>query len=806
MSKNLVIVESPAKAKTIGRYLGNQYRIAASVGHIRDLPSSSLGVDVENKYRPQYVSMKGKEKVIHELKDMAASADSILIATDPDREGEAIAWHLAQILKIDAASSCRISFNEITEPAVRRAVDQPRPIDMDLVNSQQARRILDRLVGYELSPLLWKKVKKGLSAGRVQSVATRIVVEREREIQAFKPEEYWLITAWLRQTPENPLFKARYYGEIEQDKLKKVKLTNKAETDSVVNDLPDRPFAVWQLKKNQRQRQPSAPFTTSTLQQEAARFLGYTARRTMSVAQQLYEGVELGNGSVALVTYIRTDSVRVSEEAEQEARRHIRQKFGEDYLPRAPRRYKNKNASQDAHEAIRPAHFDMEPEQIKDQLSYDQFRLYRLIWDKFMASQMAPAIVDTVTADIAAGSHVFRAQGETIRFPGYMAQYGVQLVDQEAEKNQDDDANGKEKLPELTDGEKLLLDRLDPEQKFTQPPPRYTEATLIKAMEDKGIGRPSTYAPTVSTILDRLYVEKDGKYLVPTELGKTVTALLEEHFSDIVDVTFTARMEGDLDTVESGEQDWVSLLDGFYPSFHQLIEKASTIDRVKIADIPTGEKCPDCQEGDLVVKEGRFGKFIACSRYPECRFTRNVENAVKGKCPLCGSGLVSRSSRKYKGSHFYTCDKQGTDPECPFISWDLPIEGQNCETCGTYMVWKRFRGRSFPRCGNRDCPTNQKRAKDTADEADDDMTDTVSDQPEAKKAAAKTAGKTIAKRAVAKTAGKTNTKKAAAKTAGKTTAKKAAAKTAGKTTAKKAAAKKKPSAPKAKSPEQADAT
>ncbi|MDW7657871.1 MAG: type I DNA topoisomerase [Bacillota bacterium] len=795
MSKNLVIVESPAKAKTIGRYLGNQYRIAASVGHIRDLPSSSLGVDVENKYHPQYVSMKGKEKVIHELKDMAKSADSVLIATDPDREGEAIAWHLAQILKIDAASSCRISFNEITEPAVKRAVGQPRPIDMDLVNSQQARRILDRLVGYELSPLLWKKVKKGLSAGRVQSVATRIVVEREREIQAFKPEEYWLLTAWLHQTPENPLFRARYYGEIEQDKLKKVKLSNKEETDSVVNDLPDRPFAVWQLKKSTRQRKPSAPFTTSTLQQEAARFLGYTARRTMSVAQQLYEGVELGSESIALVTYIRTDSVRVSDEAEQEARRHIHQKFGEDYLPRAPHRYKNKNASQDAHEAIRPAHFDMEPEQIKDQLSYDQFRLYRLIWDKFMASQMAPAVIDTVTADIAAGSHVFRAQGETIRFPGYMAQYGVQLVDQEAEKNQDDDANGKEKLPELSDGEKLLLQRLDPEQKFTQPPPRYTEATLIKAMEDKGIGRPSTYAPTVSTILDRLYVEKDGKHLVPTELGKTVTVLLEEHFTDIVDVTFTARMEGDLDTVESGEQDWVSLLDSFYPSFHQLIEKASTIDRVKIADIPTGEKCPDCHEGDLVIKEGRFGKFIACSRYPECRFTRNIENAVKGKCPLCGSGLVSRASRKYKGSHFYTCDKQGTDPECPFISWDLPIEGQHCETCGTYMVWKRFRGRSFPRCGNRDCPTNQKRNKDTAaDDAEDVVTDTVSDQPEVKKSVKKNAAKKTAAKITA--AKKTTAKKSAGK---KAPAKKKAA---GKTAAATGSA----ATPKSNEPDQADAT
>lgn len=769
MSKNLVIVESPAKAKTIGRYLGAQYRIAASVGHIRDLPSSSLGVDVEKNYRPQYVSMKGKEKVIHELKEMAQSADSVLIATDPDREGEAIAWHLAQILKIDAASLCRISFNEITEPAVKRAIGQPHPIDMDLVNSQQARRILDRLVGYELSPLLWKKVKKGLSAGRVQSVATRIVVEREREIQAFKPEEYWLLTAWLHQAVENPLFKARYYGEIEQAKLKKVRLTDQAGTETLVSDLKDKPFSVWQLKKNKRQRKPAAPFTTSTLQQEAARYLSFTARKTMSVAQQLYEGVELpSNGSIALVTYIRTDSVRVSQEAAQEARRLIQQKYGDSYLPKSPPRYQNKNASQDAHEAIRPAHFDLEPEQIKDQLSYDQFRLYRLIWDKFMASQMAPAVIDTVTADIACGTHVFRAQGETVVFPGFMAQYGVQLVDQEAEKNQDDDANGKEKLPELSEGEKLLLEKIDPEQKFTQPPPRYTEATLIRAMEEKGIGRPSTYAPTVSTILDRLYVEKDGKHLVPTELGKTVTGLLEEHFTDIVDVTFTARMEADLDTVESGEQDWVSLLDSFYPSFHKLIEQASSIDRVKIADIPTGEKCPECHEGDLVIKEGRFGKFIACSRYPDCRYTRNIENAVKGKCPLCGSGLVSRASRKYKGSHFYTCDKQGPDPECPFISWDLPIEGQFCETCGSYMVWKRFRGRSFPRCGNRDCPTNQKREKEQkkgGETTEQPTEDQQSAQAEAKPAAASTRKKTVRKTAARKTPAKKSTAAKPAKAA-----------------------------------------
>ncbi len=718
MSKNLVIVESPAKAKTIGRYLGKDYRIAASVGHIRDLPSSTLGVDVKDHYKPRYINMKGKEKVIRELKDMASEVDRVYIATDPDREGEAIAWHLSQILHIDEKSPCRISFNEITEPAVKKAIENPRPIDMNLVDSQQARRILDRLVGYELSPLLWKKIKKGLSAGRVQSVATRMIVEREREIQAFKPEEYWLLTAWLHKAQNEPLFRARYHGERDGSKINKVKLTNKADTEKVLNDLADKAFEVWQIKRGSRQRQPGPPFTTSTLQQEAARFLGFTSKKTMSIAQQLYEGVDLPNtGSIALVTYIRTDSVRISTEAIQEARQYIDDHYGDSYLPKTPRQFKNRHSAQDAHEAVRPAHFDLIPEQIKEQLTYDQYRLYKLIWDKFIASQMAAAAIDTVTADIAAGTHIFRVQGETVRFPGFLAQYGVQLVDQEADKEQQEEAeNNKEKLPELNEGEKLLPDHIQPEQKFTQPPSRYTEATLIKAMEEKGIGRPSTYAPTLSTIQDRLYVEKDRKFLVPTELGKVVTGLLEDNFNRIVDVAFTAQMEEDLDTVESGNQDWVSLLDQFYPPFHQLVIDADSLDRVKIADVPTGDKCPECHDGDLIIKEGRYGKFIACSRYPECKYTKNVENTVKGKCPLCGSGLVSRVSRKFKGSRFYTCDKQGSDPNCPFISWDLPIEGKTCATCGAYMVWKHFKGRSYPKCSNKDCSTNQKKTKPDSNE------------------------------------------------------------------------------------------
>lgn len=713
MSKNLVIVESPAKAKTIGRYLGKDYRIAASVGHIRDLPASTLGVDVAHGYQPRYISMKGKEKVIRELKDLAVDAERVYIATDPDREGEAIAWHLAQILKIDENSTCRISFNEITETAVRKAIESPRPIDMNLVNSQQARRILDRLVGYELSPLLWKKIKKGLSAGRVQSVATRLIVDREKEITAFNPEEYWLLTALLRKKAGDSTFRAKYHGELVGSKIEKRKLTCQDETDAVLKTLADVSYDVYKVKKGSRLKKPGAPFTTSTMQQEAARFLSFTSKKTMSIAQQLYEGVELPSiGAMALVTYIRTDSVRVSSDAEQEARQYIGATFGEAYLPKAPRVYKNRNSSQDAHEAIRPAHFDLIPEQIREQISHDQYRLYKLIWDKFMASQMADAQVDTVTADILAGQNIFRAQGETIKFTGFLAQYGVQLVDQEPDKETEDAENSIEKLPELNENEKLLLDRLVPEQKFTQPPSRYTEATLIKAMEEKGIGRPSTYAPTISTIIDRLYVEKDRKFLVPTELGKVVTEMLEKNFDNIVDVTFTAAMEKNLDTVEAGEQDWVSLLDQFYPAFHkQITEATENVEKIKVADIPTGEKCPECQTGDLVIKEGRFGKFIACTNYPDCKHTKNVENAVKGKCPLCGSGLVSRVSKKFKNSKFYTCDKLGTDPDCKFISWDLPIEGRVCDTCGSYMVWKRFRGRTYPKCGNKECLSNQRKEK-----------------------------------------------------------------------------------------------
>lgn len=716
MGKKLVIVESPAKAKTIGRYLGKDYRITASVGHIRDLPSSTMGVDVKHDFRPTYINMRGKEKIIRELKDMAVDVERVYIATDPDREGEAIAWHIAKILGIDLEENCRISFNEITEKAVQQAIEAPRKIDVDLVNAQQARRILDRLVGYELSPLLWQKIRKGLSAGRVQSVATKLVVDREKEINAFQKEEYWLLTAELTLEDVKFPFKSRYHGEKNNNHIEKVKLTNKEETDHVLAEIKDHPFTVDTIKKGSKQRQPFPPFTTSTLQQEASRRLSFTSRRTMSVAQQLYEGVEIqGKGQMALVSYIRTDSVRVSEEAAGYAKELITEKFGEKYLPSSPRKFSNKNSAQDAHEAIRPAHFELVPDEIKDSLSPEQYRLYKLIWDRFLSSQMAAAEVDTVSMDILCNHSIFRTTGETIRFQGFLAAY----ADMTEDATDDEKAASKAKLPQLEFNQPLHLISMTPEQKFTLPPPRYTEATLIKALEEKGIGRPSTYAPTISTILARNYVAKESKYLAPTELGDIVTDMLSNHFQEIVDVSFTAEMEEQLDEIELGKKNWVKVLGDFYPDFHELIVKASSdVQKVEMKTENTGEKCPDCEDGELLIKEGRYGKFIACSNFPTCKFTKNIEIKANGKCPLCGSGLVSHTSRKYKGRVFYTCDKKGSDADCKFISWDLPVEDKLCETCNSYMVWKRFRGRTYPKCSNKDCPTNARKTKSKDEDID----------------------------------------------------------------------------------------
>ncbi len=726
MKRILVIVESPAKGKTIGRYLGEKYRIAASVGHIRDLPSAILGVDVKKDFAPKYIPMKGKDKVIKELISLAADSESVLIATDPDREGEAIAWHISTVLHIDPASACRISFNEITETAVNNAIKTPRAIDMDLVNAQQARRILDRLVGYELSPLLWKKIKKGLSAGRVQSVATRLIVDKEEEIKAFVPEEYWNLTATLKKLKKDVEFKAKYYGVISNNKVSKRKISNEQEKNDVLSKIDNDDFKVFSIKKGNKHKQPYAPFTTSTLQQDASRSLGFTSKRTMSVAQQLYEGIEIGKlGQTALVTYIRTDSVRSSDDALDEIRNMIFSKYGESYVHKTKRLYKNKNKSQDAHEAIRPAHFDIHPDSIIHSLSHEQYRLYKLIWNRFMASQMADASIDTVTVDISTADQVFRATGETIVFPGFLTLYGEQEAQTDTEVSEDkqtedgEEVPSKERIPELTENESLECKKLLPEQKYTLPPSRYTEATLIKALEEKGIGRPSTYAPTISTVLERKYIDKDKKYLVPTSLGQIVTDLLKGSFKNIVDEHFTANMENLLDTVEEGKKNWIELLKDFYPAFHAQIEDASeNLEKVKMEEVLTGEICPECGS-PLLLKEGRYGKFSACKNYPTCKYTKNIEQEAKGKCPLCGSGLLIRTSKKFKGSKFYTCDKKGSDPECKFISWDLPLEGKVCETCGSYMVLKRYRGRAYPKCGNRDCETNIRKVKaEIVDDAD----------------------------------------------------------------------------------------
>lgn len=716
MKRDLVIVESPAKAKTIGRYLGEKYRIAASVGHIRDLPTAVLGVDIKKDFNPMYIPMKGKEKVIKELISLAQDSQKVYIATDPDREGEAIAWHIAKILKIDPASESRISFNEITEAAVKNAITHPRQIDMNLVNAQQARRILDRLVGYELSPLLWKKIKKGLSAGRVQSVATRMIVDKEEEVQSFIPEEYWDMTATLKKFDKETEFKAKYYGYIDKVKIVKRKLNNEQDKNEILDKIKDREFFVHTIKKGNKHKQPYAPYTTSTIQQDASRSLGFSSKKTMSIAQQLYEGIELENlGQTALVTYIRTDSVRSSDDAIDEIRNMISKEYGDNYLSKTAKKYKNKNKTQDAHEAIRPAHFDIDPERIRHSLSSDQYRLYKLIWNRFMASQMSDASIDTVTVDIKTADQIFRATGETVVFPGYLTLYNEQAAKTETKEEMSsedtDQAISKEKIPELKEGEKLECKNMNVEKKFTKPPSRYTEATLIKALEEKGIGRPSTYAPTISTVLDRKYVEKDKNYLLPTSLGILVTNLLKGSFKNIVDVHFTAEMENLLDTVEEGKKHWIDLLKEFYPPFHEQIEEAAnTLEKVKIEDVLTGESCPECGS-PLLLKEGRYGKFSACKNYPACKYTKNIEQEVKGKCPICASGLLIKTSKKFKGSKFYVCDKKGTDPECKFISWDLPIEGKFCEECKSYMVLKRFKGRAYPKCGNRDCITNKRSVK-----------------------------------------------------------------------------------------------
>ena len=676
----LVIVESPAKATTIKKYLGRDYTVMASMGHIIDLPKSQLGVDTENNFEPKYITIRGKAELVSKLKKEAKNSAKVFLATDPDREGEAISWHLANMLGIDINSPCRITFNEITKTAVSSAVKSPRAIDVSLVDAQQARRVLDRVVGYKISPLLWKKVKKGLSAGRVQSVATRLICDREDEINAFIPEEYWSVDADLLK--DRKTFTAKFYGK----NGKKIALGDEKITLDIVKALEGATYTVTDVKKSERKKSPAPPFTTSTLQQEAARKLGFTTKRTMQAAQQLYEGINVGGkGAVGLITYMRTDSLRISAEAQASAKDYIIETFGTENYPSKPRFYKAKKEAQDAYEAIRPTTVTFAPQMIKDSLTSDQFKLYKLIWERFLASQMADAIFDIVSTSIDANGYEFRASGSSVKFAGFSLLY-TEGKDEEDEKEK--------KLPELAVGDKPSLKELKYEQHFTQPPSRYTEASLIKTLEEKGIGRPSTYAPTITTITARGYVVRDKKSLVPTELGKVVTDIMKEHFKDIVDVEFTAVMEDQLDMIADGDIGWRTVMSDFYQPFEKTVKDAEeNIGKVKLADEVSDVICEKCGR-NMVYKMGRFGKFLACPGFPECRNIKSIVKEVGVSCPKCGGNVIEKKTKK--GTTFYGCDKY---PECDFTSWDKPTNDK-CEKCGSQMYVKtgRFKKKYCPEC------------------------------------------------------------------------------------------------------------
>lgn len=692
MAKNLVIVESPAKATTIKKYLGSHYTVTASMGHVRDLPKSQLGVDVEHDFEPKYITIRGKGDLLSKLKREAEGAGKVYLATDPDREGEAISWHLAKALGIPESSACRITFNEITKGAVQAAIKNPRPIDMELVDAQQARRILDRVVGYKLSPLLWKKIKKGLSAGRVQSVTTRILVDREREIEAFEPKEYWTITALLNDGAHKADFEAKFYGKGG----KKIELKSEEDMKKVLAVIESAEYLVEDVKLGEKKRHAAPPFTTSTLQQEASRKLGFTSKRTMAAAQMLYEGVNVpGRGTVGLITYMRTDSLRISADAQAEARGVIEKNFGKEYLPAKAPQYKTRKGAQDAHEAIRPTMVDVEPESVKSALSADQYKLYRLIWNRFMASQMNEAVYSTVSVTVGAGGYTFNASGSKIKFKGFTALY-TESTDVAAEKEQTG-------IPHLEKGQTLQKKELCPKQNFTEPPARFTEASLIKFMEEKGIGRPSTYAPTISTILARGYVEREKKTLVPTELGNVTTDLMKEYFPQIVDVEFTANMEERLDDVESGEVDYVAILKDFYAPFEKDLKKAEeVIDKIEIKDEVSDVICEKCGR-NMVYKMGRYGKFLACPGFPACRNAKPIVVETGVSCPKCGGMIVERKSKR--GKKYYSCEKA---PECDFILWDMPTK-EKCPKCGAIKVQKYGRGGMRVVCSDPECETNQKK-------------------------------------------------------------------------------------------------
>ena len=760
-AKDLVIVESPAKAKTIEKYLGSGYKVTASMGHLRDLPKSKMGVDIENGFEPKYIPVRDKKELIDQLKKDSKAAGTVYLATDPDREGEAISWHLKELLDLPDEKARRVTFNEITKKVVTESIQHPRDIDQDLVDAQQARRILDRIVGYELSPLLWKKVKRGLSAGRVQSVATRMVVDREEEIKSFVSEEYWLLDAHLSRG-EGGSFAARFYGRDG----KKQELHSEDEVNEIIALTSDKPFVVDSVKRGEKQRSPAPPFITSTLQQEASRRLGMTPRRTMSIAQQLYEGVDVtGRGTVGLITYMRTDSLRLSEEALAAARDYIIGRYGEAYYPGKPRYFKTKAGAQDAHEAIRPTDVNLTPELLRKDLTQEQYRLYRLIWGRFTACQMANAVYDNVSVDVLSAGCSFRANYSEMKFAGYTAVY--------EEAKDEESAEISNPLPSLSEGEQLKLEKMSPDQQFTQPPARYTEATLIRAMEEKGIGRPSTYAPTISTISSHDYVIKEGKYLRPTPLGEVVTGLMKEHFADIVDLKFTNHMEEELDEIEKGKTAWREVLSEFYGGFSKEMEdaeKAMDGVKIKVPDVLSDEYCDVCGR-QMVVKKGKFGYFLACPGFPDCTFTKPIVIEMPGKCPRCGGKILKRTSKK--GYVFYACER-GTD--CGFITWDVPTK-DFCPSCGKTMFKRSGRGALKPFCINESCPSfvpedERGYKKKTVTKPEGEAAAEAEDKPAEKKTAAKktTAKKTSAKKTTAK---KTTAKKTATKTtAKKTTAKK----------------------------------
>ena len=672
----LVIVESPAKAKTIGKYLGRGYKVTASMGHVRDLPASTLGIDVENGYTPKYITIKGKQKLVKELKAEAKKCDGVLLATDPDREGEAISWHLANILGLDPSAPNRVTFDEITKKGVKEGMAHPRAINIDLFNAQQARRELDRLVGYKLSPFLWKKVRRGLSAGRVQSVAVRLIRDRELEIENFKPDEYWNIDALLNPQGEKGEFTARLAATADG---KKLTVTNKQQADGILAALDGRDYTITKIEKGKRRRQPSPPFITSTLQQDASRAFGFSATRTMRAAQTLYEGMDIaGHGTVGLITYMRTDSLRIAAEAQAAAKTFIAERWGDNYVCKTARKWKSRSATaaQDAHEAIRPSMPELTPDEVEQSISGDTAKLYRLIWSRFMASQMADCIQDTVSASITAGDYLFRASGFRVSFDGFTALY---------EESTDDAKKKETALPPLEEGQTLKLKKLTADQKFTQPPPLYTEATLIHALEENGIGRPSTYAPIITTIVDRGYVEKDQKKLKTTPLGQAVNTVMMEQFPDIVNVKFSADMEKKLDVVEAGQADWVKTIDDFYQGFEKSLEQAEKNmegKRIKVEDIPTDEICEKCGR-PMVIKSGRYGKFVACSGFPACRNAHPLVKDTGGLCPLDGGHMLVRKSAK--GRVYYGCSNY---PKCNYMTWDEPVP-EKCPQCGSTLFKKK---------------------------------------------------------------------------------------------------------------------